>query len=134
MSATSRTVQATPGMGQLVVIFAALLAGTALIVALAYGQLTMSQLSVAPAAAPAPVAHDHGWSSSSVSTAPVTHDHGWSSTSRGPISVARDSGWIDTTPVRTTGRSDFDKSHHGITLGERFERNGGGSNKARFAE
>ena len=149
MSATTRTIKAAPSMGQLALVFAALLAGTALIVALAYGQLTMSQLSVAPAAAPAPVAHDHGWSSSSVSTAPVTHDHGWSSTSRGPISVARDSGWfdttpirpvprdsgwIDTTPVRTTGRSDFDKSHHGITLGERFERNGGGSNKARFAE
>ena len=43
MSASSRTVQATPGMGQLIVVFAALLAGTALIVALAYGQLTASQ-------------------------------------------------------------------------------------------
>ena len=104
MSASSRTVQTAPGMGQLAVVFAALLAGTALIVALAYGQLTASQVSVAPAAAPAPaVAHDHGWSSI-VSTTPATHDHGWSSTSAGTVSTARDSGWIDTTPIRPAPR------------------------------
>ena len=76
MSASSRTVQATPGMGQLIVVFAALLAGTALIVALAYGQLTASQAQLAPAAAPAPAsAHDHGWSSApSVVTTPNGFD------------------------------------------------------------
>ena len=51
-------------MGQLAIVFAALLVGVALIAALAYGPLTASQVSLAPAAAPAPaVAHDHGWSS-----------------------------------------------------------------------
>jgi hypothetical protein len=150
MSASSRTVQATtPGMGQLVAVFAALLAGTALVVALAYGQLTASQASIAPAAAPAPaVAHDHGWSSSGA-TAPVTHDHGWSTSSRGETFVgrdpgwidttpirpmARDSGWIDTTPIRATSRSAFDKSHHAVK--RRFplvEERGLGSNRVQFA-
>ena len=149
MSASSRTVQATPGMGQLAIVFAALLAGTALIVALAYGQLTSSQLSIAPAAAPAPVAHDHGWSSSSVSTTPATHDHGWSSSSLGAVPVgrdsgwidttpirpvARDSGWIDTTPIRTMSRTEFDKSHHAVK--RRFdlvEERGLGANRVQFA-
>jgi len=99
MSVSSRTIQATPGMGPLAAAFAALLAGTALIVALAYGQLTASQVSLAPAAAPAPVTHDHGWSSSPEGRAPA----------------GRDSGWIDTTPIRPVARgSAFDRSHHAI--------------------
>ena len=116
MSAASRPVQATPGMGQLVAIFAALLAGTALIVALAYGQLTASQAGApAAAAAPAPVVHDHGWSSSSVSTAPAVHDHGWS----------------ETTPVRPSVRGNaFDKAH--APGGLQREQDSGGSIRVTF--
>jgi hypothetical protein len=114
MSVSSRTIQATPGMGPLAAAFAALLAGTALIVALAYGQLTASQVSLAPAAAPAPVTHDHGWSSSPEGRAPAGRDSGWIDTT--PIlPVVRDSGWMDTTPIRPVARgSAFDKSHHAI--------------------
>ena len=114
MSASSRTAQTTPGIGQLAAAFAALLAGTALIVALAYGQLTASQVSLAPAAAPAPVTHDHGWSSSPEGRAPAGRDSGWIDTT--PIlPVVRDSGWMDTTPIRPVARgSAFDKSHHAI--------------------
>ena len=114
MSATSRTVQATPGMGQLVVIFAALLAGTALIVALAYAQLTASQASLAPAAAPAPAVHDHGWSSSSDLTTPDTYARGWGSTA--PV-------------IRG---NDFDKAH-APGAGSQVEERGFGSNRVRFA-
>ena len=132
MSATSRTIQATPGMGQLAVIFATLLAGTALIVALAYGQLTASQATLAPAAAPAP-AHDHGWSASSLSTVPAVHDHGWSTTTRGPIPVGRDSGWIDTTPIRPAAGNTFDKAHAPGAASQRVEERGFGSNRVRIA-
>lgn len=133
MSATSRTVQATPGMGQLVAVFAALLAGTALIVALAYGQLTASQVSLAPAAAPAPaVNHDHGWSSSSLGTAPAGRDSGWIDTT--PIRPAgRDSGWIDTTPILPGTRSAFDKAHAPGAASQGADGDGG-SNRVRFAQ
>ena len=104
MTTTSRTVQATSGTGPLVAIFAAAIAGTALIVALAYGQLTSQSLSVAPAAAPAPVVFDHGWSSSGVSATPAVHDHGWSSTA--PARPA----------IRGTA---FDKSHHAVRRTDR---------------
>jgi hypothetical protein len=118
MSASSRTVQATPGMGQLAAVFAALLAGTALIVALAYGQLTASQASVAPAAAPAPA---------------VAHDHGWSTSARGELFVGRDSGWIDTTPTRATGSRAIDKSRHAVKRRfELVEERGMGSNRVHF--
>jgi len=120
MSATTRTIPADAGFGQLAIVFAALLVGVALMAALAYGPLTASQGSVAPAAAPAPaVAHDHGWSSSSLSTTPATHDHGWSTTTRGP--AVRD-------------RKAFDKSHHAVK--RRFdlvEERGFGSNRVQFA-
>ena len=121
MSTTSRTVQAAPGVGPLVAIFAAALAGTALIIALAYGQLTAAQsLLAAPAAAPAPAVHDHGWSSSSVATTPAVNDHGWSSAA----------------PARRgiRGRG-FDRSHHAVNRGDRLERNGGaGSKMIRLAQ
>ena len=114
MSASSRTVQAAPGIGPLVAIFAAALAGTALIVALAYGQLTSSSVSVAPAAAPAPVVFDHGWSSSGIGTTPAIHDHGWSSTA----------------PSRhATHPRSFDKSHHAVPRSERHDRAGGAGSK-----
>jgi hypothetical protein len=121
MSASSRTVQATPGIGQLVAVFAALLAGTALIVALAYGQLTASQGSLAPAAAPAPAS---------------AHDHGSSSSPEGAVPAARDSGWIDTTPVRPVVRgTGFDKSHHAVKRRfELVEERGFGSNRVPFAK
>ena len=114
MSTTSRTIPATAGMGQLVVIFAALLAGTALIVALAYAQLTASQASLAPAAAPAPAAHDHGWSSSSDLTTPDTYARGWGSAA--PV-------------IRG---NDFDKAH-APGAGSQVEERGFGSNRVRFA-
>ena len=121
MSTTSRTVQATPGLGQLAAIFAALLAGTALIVALAYGQLSASQsVSLAPAAGPAPaVAHDRGWSSTQVLTTPDTYARGWISPSTGFV-------------VRTNA---FDKSHHAVTRSQRLEQagGGGGSSRVQFA-
>ena len=121
MSTTSRTIQATPGIGPLVAIFAAALAGTALIVALAYGQLTATSTSVAPAAAPAPAVSDHGWSSSSsVVTTPAVHDHGWSSTA--PSRPA----------IRGRG---FDRSHHAVPRSERHDRSGGsGSKSIRLAQ
>ena len=56
MSATSRTIPADAGIGQLAIVFAALLVGVALMAALAYGPLTASQVSLSPAAAPAPAA------------------------------------------------------------------------------
>jgi hypothetical protein len=115
MSTTSRTIQATPGIGPLVAIFAAALAGTALIVALAYGQLTAGSIAVAPAAAPAPMVFDHGWSSSSVVTTPAVHDHGWSSTAPSRPGIR--------------GRA-FDRSHHAVTRSERLERNGGSGSKS----
>jgi len=123
MSLSSRTIQATPGMGQLAAVFAALLAGTALIVVLAYGQLTASQASLAPAAAPAPVTHDHGWSSSFEGTAPAGRDSGWMDTT--PIRpVARDSGWMDTTPIRPVARgSAFDRAHHAVPRHTYYELN-----------
>jgi hypothetical protein len=148
MSATSRTAQATPGMGSLVAIFAALLAGTALIVALAYGQLTASQASIGPAAAPAPaVVHDHGWSSSSTLTTPDTYYRGWYSSSilttpdtysRGwsssPVLTTPDTysrGWGSTAPaVRDNG---FDKAHAPGTATPVEER-GFGSNRVRLAQ
>lgn len=116
MSTTSRTVQATPGMGPLVAIFAAALASTALIVALAYGQLTSSSASVAPAAAPAPAVFDRGWSSSSsgAATTPAVHDHGWSSTA----------------PSRhSTHPRSFDKSHHAVPGTQRHDGAGGAGSK-----
>ena len=115
MSATSRTVQATPGMGPLVAVFAALLAGTALIVVLAYGQLTSSQASLAPAAAPAPAVHDHGWSSSSGLTTPDTYARGWGST------------------APAAGANAFDKAH-APGAASQVEERGFGSNRVRFAQ
>ena len=99
MSTTSRTVQATPGVGPLVAIFAAALAGTALIVALAYGQLTASSsTSVAPAAGAAPVVVDHGWSSAS-------HPR-----------------------PNIRGRA-FDRSHHAVPRVDRLERSSGSGSR-----
>jgi hypothetical protein len=129
MSATSRTIQATPGMGPLVAIFAALLAGTALIVALAYGQLTASQVSLAPAAAPA--AHDHGWSSSSTVTSPDTYYRGWYSSSILTTPDTYSRGWGSTAPA--TGANAFDKAHAPGAAGQVDER-GFGSNRVRFAQ
>jgi hypothetical protein len=130
MSATSRTIQATPGMGPLVAIFAALLAGTALIVVLAYGQLTASQASLAPAAAPA--AHDHGWSSSSAAlTTPDTYYRGWYSSSILTTPDTYSRGWGSTAPA--TGANAFDKAHAPGAAGQVDER-GFGSNRVRFAQ
>ena len=115
MSTTSRTIPATAGMGQLVVIFAALLAGTALIVALAYAQLTASQATLAPAAAPAPAVHDHGWSSSATLTTPDTYYRGWYSTAPAMRGNA------------------FDKAH-APGASSPVEERGFGSNRVRFAQ
>ena len=115
MSTTSRTVQATPGVGPLVAIFAAALAGTALIVALAYGQLTASSsTSVTPAAGAAPVVVDHGWSSSSIVTTPAVPDHGWSSASHPRPNIR--------------GRA-FDRSHHAVPRVDRLERSSGSGSR-----
>ena len=131
MSATSRTVQATPGMGPLIAIFAALLAGTALIVALAYGQLTASQAALAPAAAPAPAsAHDHGWSSApSDLPRPDAYYRGWYSSSILTTPETYSRGWVITAPA-TPGNA-FDKAHApgGAT---QVEERGFGSNRVRF--
>jgi hypothetical protein len=129
MSATSRTIQATPGMGPLVAIFAALLAGTALIVVLAYGQLTASQASVASVAAPA--AHDHGWSSSSTLTTPNTYYQGWYSSSILTTPDTYSRGWGSTAPA--TGANAFDKAHAPRAASQADAR-GFGSNRVRFAQ
>jgi hypothetical protein len=119
MSASSRTVPATSGMGPIVAVFAALLAGTALIVALASGQLTASQTSLAPAAAPAPaVVHDHGWSSASsplTLTTPDTYARGWGST------------------VPAIRGNEFSKAH-APNAATQVEERGFGSNRVRFAQ
>jgi hypothetical protein len=103
MSATApRTAQATPDMRQLGVVLFALALGVALLAAVTFSQAG-TQVSTAPAAGAAPVAHDHGWIDASYNTlpsvsAPVAHDHGWI-----------DSSYKTTRPA--IRRNGFDKAH-----------------------
>ena len=75
MSATTRSIQATPSFGPFIAAFAAILLAMALALTLAYGQLGASQAASAPLNPGAQNAHDHGWSHPGA--APITHDRGW---------------------------------------------------------
>ena len=124
MSAQPRTIQAAPSTGQLVAIFATLIAATVLVVALAYGQLAATKSVGTPLAGSAPVTNDHGWSTAAGAAAPVLNDHGWStSTSSAPISHI-------TAPVRITA---FDKAHGAATGRSLPEGGSGGSIRGRLA-
>lgn len=81
MSATTRTIQATPSLGRWLAL-AAVVVLTALIVVLSYAQLTSTQVATtAPAAGPAPTeVHDHGWSSAPILVQRDVRDLGWTST------------------------------------------------------
>src|SRR5215203_3259978 len=62
MSATPRSIQATPSFGPIIAAFAAILLTVAMVLALAYGQLAGSEATTAPLNVGAQNAHDHGWS------------------------------------------------------------------------
>ena len=99
MSATTRSIQATPSFGPLVAAFAAILVAMGLALALAYSQIGALQVTTAPVSGSAPYMHDHGLSSAAVAAprnvaAQYAHDHG--SLRAAPITNA---GW--TTPPYT---------------------------------
>jgi hypothetical protein len=80
MSAASQSIKAGSSNRQFnFAVFALVLAMAALVI-VGFGQLSASRLAIAPAAAPAPVVHDHGWSSADNQPL-VLHDRGWSSAS-----------------------------------------------------
>ena len=62
MSATTRSIQATPSFGPLVAAFAAILVAMGLALALAYSQLGALQVTTAPVSGSAQSMHDHGLS------------------------------------------------------------------------
>ena len=95
MSATSRTAQAAPGTGSLALV-AAIAAGAILFVAVAFAALTSTPgATIAPIAAPAPITHDHGWSSTTkVPAVGPAHPHGRPAAPPAPV-VLHDHGWAD---------------------------------------
>src|SRR3954447_13503543 len=78
MSAAPRTIQAAPSLRPLAAVFVTILMATALVLALAYGQLSASRGTTAPLNVGAQFAHDHGWSTApAAGAAPVINDRGW---------------------------------------------------------
>ena len=82
MSATTRSIQATPSFGPLVAAFAAILVAMALALALAYSQLGAFKATTAPVSGSAQSMHDHGWSTAAAAAprnvaAQYAHDRGW---------------------------------------------------------
>src|SRR6186713_1720307 len=81
MSATTRSIQATPSFGPLVAAFAAILVAMGLALALAYSPPGALQVTTAPVSGSAQYMHDHGLSSDAVAAprnvaAQYAHDHG----------------------------------------------------------
>jgi hypothetical protein len=100
MSATTRSIQATPSFGPLVAAFAAILVAVGLALALAYSQLGALQVTTAPVSGSAQNMHDHGLSTAAGAAprnvaAQYAHDHG--SLSAAPFTTV---GW--TTPPYTS--------------------------------
>ncbi len=93
MSATLRSIQATPTTRPLGVAFGVVIAAAALLGALAFAGLTTAKPQ--PASQPAPAAglvtanHDHGWSSAADAQAPAIRVRGWTAT---PAKVATGAG------------------------------------------
>jgi len=102
MSATTRSIQATPSFGPLVAAFAAILVAMGLALALAYSQLGAFRTTTAPVSGSAQSMHDHGWSTAAAAAprnvgAQYAHDRGWiDAAGAAPIKTV---GW--TTPPYT---------------------------------
>ena len=103
MSATTRSIQATPSFGPLVAAFAAILVAMGLALALAYSQLGALQVTTAPISGSAQSMHDHGLSTAAAAAAPrnaaaqYAHDRGWiDAAGAAPLTTV---GW--TTPPYT---------------------------------
>ena len=103
MSATTRSIQATPSFGPLVAAFAAILVAMGLALALAYSQLGALQVTTAPVSGSAQSMHDHGLSTAAAAAAPrnaaaqYAHDRGWiDAAGAAPLTTV---GW--TTPPYT---------------------------------
>ena len=95
MTATTRSIQATPRFGPLVAAFAAILVAMGLALALAYSQLGALQVTTAPISGSAQSMHDHGLSTAAAAAAP-----------RNAAQYAHDRGWIDAAgaaPLTTVG-------------------------------
>jgi predicted cobalt transporter CbtA len=96
MSATTRSIEATPSYRPLVAAFAAIMLAVALVLLLAYAQLAGSQATTAPLNPGAQNAHDHGWSTApAAGAAPVTNDRGWAtapSTQSAPVGTGTGGG------------------------------------------
>ena len=101
MSATTRSIQATPSFGPLVAAFAAILVAIGLALALAYSQLGALQVTTAPVSGSAPYMHDHG-----LSTAAVAPPRNVAAPLNPAAQYAHDRGWIDAAgaaPFTTVG-------------------------------
>ena len=95
MTATTRSIQATPRFGPFVAVFAAILVAMGLALALAYSQLGALQVTTAPISGSAQSMHDHGLSTAAAAAAP-----------RNAAQYAHDRGWIDAAgaaPLTTVG-------------------------------
>ena len=116
MSATTRSIQATPSFGPLVAAFAAILVAIGLALALAYSQLGAFRTTTAPVSGSAQSMHDHGWSTAAAAAprnvgAQYAHDRGWvnaaaAAAPRNAAQYAHDRGWIDAAgaaPIKTVG-------------------------------
>ena len=110
MSATLRSIQATPTTRPLGVALGVVIAAAALLGVLAFGGLTTAKPQPAPQPAPA------------AGLVTATHDHGWSSAAGAPAPVIRVRGWTATPAKVSTGSSPF------------TSRGTGGSNGTRFAQ
>ena len=106
MTATTRSIQATPRFGPLVAAFAAILVAMGLALALAYSQLGALQVTTAPISGSAQSMHDHGLSTAAAAAAPrnaaqYAHDRGWiDAAGAAPLTTV---GW--TTPPYTSSAS-----------------------------
>ena len=102
MSATTRSIQATPSFGPLAAAFAAILVAMGLALALAYSQLGAFRTTTAPVSGSAQSMHDHGWSTAAAAAprnaaAQYAHDRGWiDAAGAAPLTTV---GW--TTPPYT---------------------------------
>ena len=124
MSASTRSIQATPRFGPLVAAFAAILVAMELALALAYNQLGALQVTTAPISGSAQSMHDHGLSTAAAAAprnaaAQYAHDRGWiDAAGAAPLTTV---GW--TTPPYTN--SDPASTSAGADMG--------GGNGTRFA-
>jgi hypothetical protein len=111
MSATTRSIQASPNVRPIVTAFAAILVAMGLALALAYSQLGAFRATTAPLSGSAQSAHDHGWSMAGAAprnvAAQSAHDRGWVNAA-GVAPVTHDRGLAtapstNSTPAGGTG-------------------------------